>query len=200
MSKRPIQHKNRGFTLIETLVAILVLMLAIVGPLSLYSRFVIQADELQRTYIANYLAQEGYYLLYQKLYAANNDHTTLSGCATPLGCGIDYDGGIQVSSCAPSYTACPLYRNNTSGLYSHISLGGTITPFTRTVSYRIINTESQSTYCNPFDTITTPPNPPNLEIQIVSTVRWTEESGLRSATLSQSIFDPMFPSARCISP
>lgn len=189
---------TRGFTLIETLVAVLILMLAITGPLSLYSKFITQSDEIQRTATANYLAEEGYFLLFQKLYEANNNESQISpSCAEGSGgCSINYDGSIGGGSCNP-YTNCGLYKD-TQGRYTSISTGGnTLTPFYRTVSYRIVSTENPALYCNSGDTFT---SPGRSEIQIISRVQWLEESGLRVVTLSRSSFDPLILDSRCVPP
>jgi len=193
---------KKGFTLIETLVAILILMLAITGPLSLYSRFITQADELQHTYTGYYLAEEGYFAMSQKLQAnmlSGGDMLAgLSGCdSTSSGCAINYDGAVVNTVCSGSNeTRCSLYQEPSSGRYTHISGGNTATAFRRIVSYRTISIESSATYCAGYGGPT--PATSYKEIQIVSHVKWLEDSGWRDAYLSRSIFDPLDPSQRCI--
>lgn len=67
---------NRGFTLIEAFVAIAVLMIAIVGPLALFSRAIGDATSVKNQMIAYYLAQEGLELAINKL---DSNRTTGEG-------------------------------------------------------------------------------------------------------------------------
>ena len=50
---------NRGFTLVETLVAVAILMIAIAGPLTIANQALIAALGSRNAMIATYLAQEG---------------------------------------------------------------------------------------------------------------------------------------------
>ncbi|MFA6969109.1 MAG: type II secretion system protein [Candidatus Paceibacterota bacterium] len=52
-------QKKRGFTLIETMIAITILTLAIAGPIFTASRAIIAAQIARDQLIATYLAQEG---------------------------------------------------------------------------------------------------------------------------------------------
>ncbi|MBI5140302.1 MAG: type II secretion system protein [Candidatus Vogelbacteria bacterium] len=51
-------NKNKGFTLLETIVAITILMISIVGPLSLASKGIVYADYVKDEITAYNLAQE----------------------------------------------------------------------------------------------------------------------------------------------
>ncbi len=207
--KQGIRH--HGFTLIETLVAVLVLMLAITGPLSLYSRFISQTDQSLHTYVASYLAEEGYYLMYQKLYQNMNitglpdqdadQLTGLTGCDSSIGCGINFDGSITNPS-SPCGTGneenCRLYIDASTKRYTHASSGNTPSMFQRIVTYRVILQENAITpsYCT-LPTILRP-SASYAEIQIVSRVRWQEDGVWTQVSLSRSIFDPVSPTTRCI--
>ncbi len=98
MLKFKISNSKSGFTLIETLVAIAILILAIMGPL------VIASNSLNSAYYANnqvtafYLAQEGIeymrYLRDTNFINQNNSSGVawdagLTGCTTASPCGID---------------------------------------------------------------------------------------------------------------
>lgn len=52
-------YSNRGFTLIETFVAIVVLMIAVLGPMSLLSRALQDSRYIRDEIIGSYLSQEG---------------------------------------------------------------------------------------------------------------------------------------------
>jgi type II secretory pathway pseudopilin PulG len=61
MNKQPVQQKktNKGFTIVETLVAISILMLAITGPLLIISQALESSYYSRDEITAYYLAQEG---------------------------------------------------------------------------------------------------------------------------------------------
>lgn len=138
---------NKGFTLLETLVAITILTLAVAGPLFTASRAVVAARAASNRLAASYLAQESteyarklrddYYLA---AYAAEpstasttgwaNFRAALNPCSAPGICTFD----PTVPELAPCSGACtPLYL-----LVNHVysqqnESGATLTPFTRTV-------------------------------------------------------------------
>ena len=61
-----IQHSQRGFTLLETLVAISILLIAVVGPMSIIGRSLPQSAYARDHAIAVNLAQEGIEAVRQK--------------------------------------------------------------------------------------------------------------------------------------
>jgi prepilin-type N-terminal cleavage/methylation domain-containing protein len=52
-------HRTQGFTLVETLVAVAILMIAISGPLTIASQALNSARSARNTMMATYLAQDG---------------------------------------------------------------------------------------------------------------------------------------------
>lgn len=62
LTKHPV-NKVRGFTLIETFVAITVLMIAVLGPMTLLSRALQDSRYLKDEMAASFLAQEGVELM-----------------------------------------------------------------------------------------------------------------------------------------
>lgn len=167
-----------GFTLIETLVAIGILMIAIAGPFYAASRSLTAAQIARDQLTASYLAQEGIEYVramrddeYLAAYLANgtntstaswtnfttaNDSASITPCETSA-CTLDpwnpmgAGAGKSLMPCAGG--ACgPLYLAN--GVYRQDSgiLGAQKTPFTRTVQGTLSASGS--------------------ELKIVSTVSW----------------------------
>ena len=95
---------QKGFTLLETIVALAILSAAIVGPMSLVSRGISGARISKNRIIASYLAQEGMEIVRgikeQNAIAGNTDYT--GGC-DELG---QWDFGL----CTPSESAVSEWR------------------------------------------------------------------------------------------
>ncbi len=128
---------TRAFTLVETLVAISVLLLALVGPMSIASRGLSAAYNARDEVIAYYLAQEG--IEYVRAVRDQNylgvippPTPWLSGlgvCLSPAQCVVDVPNFTN-TACAG---ACPALQVSAGGgLYNQA--GGTVSPFTRTVT------------------------------------------------------------------
>lgn len=149
----------KGFTLIETMIAVTILSLAVAGPLYAASRAIIAAQVARDELIALYLAQEGieyvramrddaYLAAYQAGGAdvsssAWNDFANGVGAASIAGCvtttctldparDMGTGTGLSLESCSGGFCG-PLYLAN--GIYTQQSNipEGVQTPFTRTV-------------------------------------------------------------------
>jgi len=179
-------HNNkRGFTLLETLIAISILVTAIVGPLTLAAQTIRAQQVAKDNLIAANLAQEGIELV--RNYRSNNilqwriaraaaddplsihplDHWVdgMDDCFNASGCGIDADVLIS-AAVLPSCSAlddCALGFDTASLLYTHCTPGVgdcVATPFNRAV--RIENIVS------------------NQEVRVRVTVSWSGILGSRS--------------------
>jgi len=157
---------DSGFTLIETMVAVTILTLSIVGPLYVADRAVVAAATARDQLVANYLAQEGIEYVramrdneFLGAYAAGGtDVSTLAWDAFINGssagsiascrsqaCTLDpvrpmgTGGGFALAPCSGS--ACGiLYLSG--GLYTEQSSGGaTPTPFTRTIQATLVSAQ-----------------------------------------------------------
>ncbi len=138
---RVFQKQTRAaFTLIETLVAVTVLMMAILGPLTLVQKSISSASSVRDEITVSYLAQEAIEFVRNRRDENNLGgkfwFTTLDQCTSPNGsivCGIDpnVSGNQQVISCAAN--GCLLYFDRLSGVYTHAT---TPTPsiFSRRIS------------------------------------------------------------------
>ncbi len=135
-----IKSRTQGFTLVETLVAIAVLTIAIVGPFSSVQRALVASDTAREQLIASMLAQEGVEYIRNvrddNYLGSRSWLTGLSLCQSDT-CSIDPSAGdpnislgTPIHACG-SATSCPLYVSS-ANLYNQQN-SGTITPFTRRV-------------------------------------------------------------------
>lgn len=181
-----------GFTLMETLVAISIFTMSILGLLSILSQGISNTGYAKQKIIAGYLAQEGIeyirnmrdtYVLYDTVDANNgwnlfNTKLVSASCNTLNGCYFD-DGNtdytnhsqsiwiskLSINACGSS---CPtLLYNATTGKYNY-DISGTNSGFSRMISVT--------------------PIPPD-EMKISSTVSWKQGSGTYNITFSESLFN-----------
>lgn len=136
MKKYMRKSAQRGFTLIETFVAITILVTAVAGPLTLAQKGLQSAILARDQLVASFLAQEGLEFIRER--RDNNSLASprppdwlegLSACIDPATC--------TISSSADSITACngacpPLRLDTTYGFYNYTG-SNAVTPFTRTV-------------------------------------------------------------------
>jgi prepilin-type N-terminal cleavage/methylation domain-containing protein len=174
------QKNNNGFTLVETLVAISIFSLSILGLLSILSQGIADTGYAKKKITATYLAQEGIeyirntrdtYVLYPG--ATTNwtiFQTKLSSCLSGgAECGFD-DSVAETSvgsvfQCSLSASQCKLYVNN--GGYDN-NTAGTDSGFVRKIWVTIIS--------------------PN-EMRIFSDVSWQQGSGNYDITFSEDLFN-----------
>ena len=149
-------QRNKGFTLVETLVAVAILMIAIAGPLTIANQALTAALGSRNAMIATYLAQEGMESIKNikdnnvakngsSLFAqgiVGSSCTVGSPCATPDAIGNIMGTPSSIMNCntiMPSLD-CSLYTDdsNLTYVYSNVATGEIHkTPFTR--NYYITN-------------------------------------------------------------
>lgn len=125
---------HQGFSLVETLVAVSIIILAIVGPITTAQRSFVSAEYSKDQVRAYYLAEEGLeYIHYiRDLNALSNGSqswlTGLNNCivsgSSKNGCAVDpsVTGNQNITSCNdPENTpsVCKLNFNSNTGIYSH---------------------------------------------------------------------------------
>ncbi len=187
----PTQQKKEhnyfgGYTLLETLVAIVVLSLAIVAPLGIASKSLFQALLAKEQLTAFYLAQEGMEAM-RHLRDTNilrtgggpTGYDWLDGIPVPL----DQDLYIDVSTIGsgaphrvepdlcPGGVCPPLTLDPNSGLYAYDELNDPASPFTRIVRV------TPSTNGNPD------------EVSVIVTVNWSVGENNRSVVLREVLFN-----------
>ncbi len=181
--------KNKGFTLVEALVAVAIFTVSVLALMVVLSDSVANTAYAKKKIIATYLAQEGIeymrnlrdtYVLYQSSTSDgwNDFKVKVSPCDTELlaVCYFD-DQNLNFSSQIKPITAidifsctnadCPyLLYDKVTGRYNYAT--GAITDLIREI--RITNTNSD-------------------EMRVVSTVSWTQGSGKYEITLSANLFN-----------
>lgn len=170
--KTQYKYGRQGFTLLETLVAIAVLLIAVVGPMSAIGGALSQIGTARDQMIALNLAQEGIEIVRQKrdsnmiaCWGDPNWGTTLTSCAT-WGSGLiagNYIINVATQSLTPVGSDTKVYLNG--GLYTQ-GVGSTATQYSRTVNI----TDASS------------------EKMITSTVTWSVGGVLKKIEVKESIF------------
>ena len=126
----------RAFTLIETFVAITVLLISLVGPLSIAAQSLRLAYYARDQVTAFYLAQEAVeYVRAQRdqNYLANAAWLTNLGDCVGASCVVDFPRFTH-SACGVLSTCPPIYISNATKLYNQDATSGPASPFTRVLS------------------------------------------------------------------
>jgi len=133
---------NLGFTLVETLIAISILLVSIAGPLTVASKGLMASRYSRDQIVAFYLAQEATELIRNKrdnnAITGNSWTDGLASCFNPNGCIVDAADGNFSSCTADGCTE--LNKHNTTGFYSYSSGSNwEASTFTRTINIEEIN-------------------------------------------------------------
>jgi prepilin-type N-terminal cleavage/methylation domain-containing protein len=180
MIKRMLQ-KNRGFSLVETLVAISILMISIAGPMVLVGNGIRSSRFARDQVTAFYLAQDAIEAIryirdanrIEKVLSSDPDSVpwdavTQYSCTDASPCGIDsyrvYNG---LSSPISTDTDDDFLMIDNQGIYSYSS-GGTPSIFKRKITIESVE-----------DT---------REVQIVVTVDWSSGIYTRTFSIRENLF------------
>ena len=184
MKKTTQYIKKQGFTLIETMIAITVMLIAVVAPMSLAQDGVTAARLAQDQIVAFYLAQEGVELVrnmrdYNKLnasFAPNQLDGALADCVVdPLipserGCYIDatQTQGDYFKTDRCSASGCPLIRSNDESYTYKVTADFEDTKYTREIKTWYIGSDTK-------------------EVRVEVTVTWPFRQSTRSYTLQSNL-------------
>ncbi|MDO8482855.1 MAG: prepilin-type N-terminal cleavage/methylation domain-containing protein [bacterium] len=183
--------RPRGFSLVETIVAIAILTLAMVAPLSLAQRGLNASIYARDQITAFYLAQEAIEFA-RNVRDTNNLGGSSGGAAWLSGleecmnqaCGMDVSLPGSVSdrtiACSSPTTdlQCQLVFNSTTGIYGDFGLRPSGVPWRTTVFNRTLQI-----------TPVTVGLPVNAEAGLVVTVSWRTGLITKSLTLNEKIFN-----------
>lgn len=168
MMYRPTHSPVRGFTLVETLVAIAIIMIAIVGPYYSIQQAIVTSYAARDQLIASSLAQAGeeyIYFLRDSNYLNSASWTNgMSACFGSYGCAVD-PAQNTLSSCTSS--GCTPLKLATNGLYTQ-SGSYPATRFTRTVKMQTLNAN---------------------EVQVTVTVTWITEHRNFSVSTVEDLYN-----------
>jgi prepilin-type N-terminal cleavage/methylation domain-containing protein len=169
---------HRGFTLIETLVAISLLMTAIVAPMALAAQSLASAYYARDQITAYFLAQEAVEAV-RSARDANILHDALSSdsprdllSGIPVGQNFTIDATADpINAMKPCYGACaPLQANGEFYGYGDGGSGWKTTPFTRTVFAKFVAGTTD-------------------EVEITSTVSWqTGRYNVRTFSITENLY------------
>lgn len=111
-------NKKRGFTLVETLTAITILLLSITGPMILAKQGIVSSRLAKKQIVASFLSQEAIEYIRNvrdsNIMADNNPFLGLENCQTGK-CTIDVVTN-QINSCI---TDCSKIRESSGGLMGY---------------------------------------------------------------------------------
>jgi|SRR3989338_7380480 len=168
-------RKKGGFTLVETLVAISIFTISILGLMSVLASGISNTNYAKTKMVASYLAQEGieYMRNMRDTYVLNTEvsgnswagfKAKLNPCNPSNGCRFNTIFPYNVSVCN-NPNDCKLYIEN--GTYS-TNPSGVDSGFTRKIWMNTISPD---------------------EVKIHSTVSWTQGSGSHYVTFSENLFN-----------
>lgn len=180
---------TKGYSLVEVLVAVAILMLAIVGPMTIAAKSLQSAQYARQQNTAFFLAQEGISImntirnddgLEEYIEQSTNpwewvDDPALDPCFTATGCNIDFRDETLLNNivdCSDSVSACTLLFDDTLGRRAVYQLElGEPTPYTRVIKLE--------TTANPD------------EVKVTSEVSWGSAllSGDQTIKLNTSLFN-----------
>lgn len=167
------QRLLTGFTLIESIVALAVVVTAMTGPFALASRSIFAAKFSKSKIITLHLAQEGVEII--RAFRENNLHAGQAWDAGLAGGTYRVDLECLASLCTPAQApqfqpcsgVCPvLLFDGSTGIYSYTS--GDPAPYTRTVTIDRGIAD---------------------QMRITATVTWTESGIARSVSVSEVFYN-----------
>jgi prepilin-type N-terminal cleavage/methylation domain-containing protein len=172
--------KQSGFSLIETMAAVLIIVIGLVGVLSLVAQNIKAQSVNKNGLIASQLAQEGLEMIRWK-----RDRTLASGNSWEIFKNrfinggsfdgsfiIDYFGNIKLSVDTIDESDAKLDINNATGFYCHYSIDSTNCPSNPSIFSRLIEITNNDDY-----------------LDVKCTVQWKERGEPKQYVASTLLYD-----------
>jgi len=175
--KKYYKNKKKGFTLVETLIAIAILVVAVLAPLAIAQSGLQGARYAQDQLTAIFLAQEAVELVKSQVYSNMNETPPVDWLrylndGSPADCitrdcevsgprPTDQSAGLPIRECIAGANACKVYLDTGSNLYTSSFTGDTQTKFTRAIRLTPIAA----------------PTPLNTQEKVTVTVTWKAQDG-----------------------
>ncbi len=176
------QKRVAGFTLVETLIALSIFTLSLLGLVVISSQGISGTNFARDQLMASYLAQEGIEYVrairdseyiadpaisFEQIFSVTHP---LGNCANK-NCGIAYSGGqLKTKKCLNNI--CEVLYRDSQGYYNYTALGNT--GFTRTVRIDLADPGNNQLSAD--------------EVRVTSTVSWNVGLSTKSVTLTENLF------------
>ena len=170
------ENRIHGFTLIEALVAIAILLIGVLGPMTAATRGITDGFSAGNQLMATYLAKEGIELVAAKIrsnFSSGQDWLYELDSCTTADCGVD----VLINSFS-ACGACESRYDTVSGLYksynpSDSNQQGPI--FARKIKLKIQSAGSLAV---------------DKEMEVSVTVSWSDKTGSHNVSLIDYVYNP----------
>lgn len=145
-SKRQFLKISKGFTLVEALIAMSILIVGIISSFILVTRALYNTNIIQDRLTASFLAQEGLELV--RNLRDSNFVKKINGQTINWNAGLT-SGKYRIStdinsgtiSLSPDNINDPLYFHDDTGFFDYSSSGGMLTSFSRTIEIQTVSSD-----------------------------------------------------------
>lgn len=176
------KNNNFGFTLVETLVAITILLVGVLGPLTLVTRGISDGLFARNQITANYLAQEALETVLNKRMTNSFTHqliwNEISVCFDKTCRVILPEGSLEVANCSAGESSeCRLVYDKNSGVFKPPDQSG-VDPVGPVFDRRVV--------IEPPGSTGEPTDPDEIKVKV--TVTWYNFGLQKELTLAENLY------------